>query len=554
MILETSLHVSFVRYLGTIVLLYSAHVLYRGLSIRWKFRKLQAQGMPVPKPYSILLGHIPLMKALREGLPSDAHDTYVARKLSLNWKDYFPDASSPPPLAYLDLWPFLSRPLIMVFSPQACAQLTQDTPQPRHSLIRWSLTPLTGGKYLTSVDTSTHRVWRSRLNPGFSPKNLISQMDMLLEEVTIFVQKLKAKVGENKNWGDSFTIYEDVVSLTFDIIFRSVLDYKTNEQTKGSGPLFGSMMQLIKYVKKPNLMSKLERWLPAYRNDVSHGTKTINDILVPHIQARIADKVKTDGRKTVVDLCLEHIPAESNEKKPVQASLEYIELVLSQVKVFILAGHHTTAQAICWVLYEIHKYPDVLQQLRSEHDEVLSSNPEQAAEILSKQPHKLKGLHYTHATIKETLRVHALGQTHREGSPGFNFLIDDIVYPTEGMIIQTVPAATQARPDLWPRVKEFLPERFLVAEGHDLYPPKNAWRPFELGNTRCIGEELAMMEIKLILVLTLRNLEFDFTSKELNKLQEGESTPDTVDGNRVYRVGNGLGYIKDNLITSVKLR
>jgi cytochrome P450 len=171
----------------------------------------------------MVFGHIPLMKALRNGLPGDAHDTYVARKLCLNWQEYFPGASAPPPLAYLDLWPFLSQPLIMVYSPLACSQLTQTNPQPRHSLFRWALFPLTGGQDLTSVDVSAHRVWRSRLNPGFSPKNLISHMDVLLEEAIIFAQKLKTKVGDNNTWGDVFTLYDDVVNLTFDMIVRVTL-------------------------------------------------------------------------------------------------------------------------------------------------------------------------------------------------------------------------------------------------------------------------------------------------------------------------------------------
>ncbi|KAI9640842.1 hypothetical protein NHQ30_010683 [Ciborinia camelliae] len=248
-------------------------------------------------------------------------------------------------------------------------------------------------------------------------------------------------------------------------------------------------------------------------------TKTINDMLAPHIQARLAKEPETGDRKTVVDLCLQHIPAGSNEKKAAKARLEYIELVLSQVQVFILAGHHTTAQAICWVLYEIHKYPDVLRQLRSEHDQVLGSNHEQAADILSKQPHKLKALHYTQAAIKETLRVHALGQTHREGSSGVNFLIDNAVYPTEDTIIQTIPNAPQTRPDLWPRVKEFLPERFPVAKGHARCPPKNTWRPSSWEAQDALAKKLAMMEIKLVPVLALRDLELDFDSEGWNKLR-----------------------------------
>ncbi|KAK9786224.1 putative Cytochrome P450 [Seiridium cardinale] len=463
-----------------------------------------AATVTVPEPYSFLFGHISLMKLLKQGLPSDAHDTYVVRKLSLEWQDYFPNATKAPPLAYLDLWPFLSQPLIVVFSPQACSQLTQETPQPRHSLFRWSLTPLTGGNDLTSVDMATHRVWRSRLNPGFSLKNLILQMDVLLEEVAVFAEKLRNNAGDNGTWGDVFTLYDNAVSLTFDIIFRSALNFRANEQTQGPGPLFKSIRRLTTYVKKPNLITKLERCLPAYRHDVSHHGKVVNDILKPEIQARLDGAAQTSRRKTVVDLALQHIPAESDHKTGLRQRSEYIDVVLSQLKVFILAGHHTTAQAM--------QNPGVLRQIQTEHDQVLGSDPGQATEVLSKQPHTLNDLRYTTAVIKESLRVHALGQTHREGSTGFNFSIEEVIYPTYDTIIQTVPAATQSHPDLWPRVKEFLPERFLVTDGHPLYPLKNAWRTFELGSTRCIGEELAMMEIKLVLVFTLRELEFEFPS------------------------------------------
>lgn len=163
------------------------------------------------------------MGLLKSGLPADAHDTYITQKLGLDWRVYFPKASRSPPLAYLDLWPFLSQPLILVFDPQACAQLTQETPQPRHPLFKWALTPLTGGRDLTSVDMSTHKIWRSRLSPGFSPRTLTSQMDALLEEVTIFVEKLRDRAGADGSWSKIFALYDDTVTLAFDIIFRSAL-------------------------------------------------------------------------------------------------------------------------------------------------------------------------------------------------------------------------------------------------------------------------------------------------------------------------------------------
>jgi hypothetical protein len=45
---------------------------------------------PVPKPHSLLLSHLPLMKKLRKGLPKDAHDTYAQRTLTMDLAEYFP--------------------------------------------------------------------------------------------------------------------------------------------------------------------------------------------------------------------------------------------------------------------------------------------------------------------------------------------------------------------------------------------------------------------------------------------------------------------------------
>jgi cytochrome P450 len=172
-----------------------------------------------------------------------------------------------------------------------------------------------------------------------------------------------------------------------------------------------------------------------------------------------------------------------------------------------------------WLFYDIRKEPKVLDRLRAEHDEALGSDPTMAARVISQDPHKLNSLRYTAAVIKESLRLHPLASTHRQGSHDFNFVYGRTTYSTYGCLIHTNPSVLHLRPDLWPRVTEFLPQRFLVGKEDPLYPVRNAWRAFELGNTRCIGEELAMMEMKLALVLTLRELDFFFDWEGYDKLQ-----------------------------------
>lgn len=88
-----------------------------------------------------------------------------------------------------------------------------------------------------------------------------------------------------------------------------------------------------------------------------------------------------------------------------------------------------------------------------------------------------------------------------------------------------------------------------MSEGHELHPVKNAWRLFELGSTRCIGEELAMMEMKLAVAFTVRDLEFDFNYTLWKEMKRGESgvASEVVDGQPAYRLGFGMGRVKDGL-------
>ncbi|KAI1470981.1 cytochrome P450 [Daldinia caldariorum] len=537
-----------------LVLICLSQFLYRGVSTRLKFRNMRKQGFPVPEPYSFILGHISFMKELKKGLPKDAHSCYSQRRIAVGWQKFFPQATKCPPIIYLDLWPFLSQPLILVTSPEACYQLTQENPQPRDSTFRWAMFPVTRGKDLISMNTADHRIWRSRFNPGFSLRNITLQMPILLEEVGIFAQQLKSQVGINNQWGELFTLNDRTISLTFDIIMRTALDLRLNEQTEGPSPILKAMRQLLTHVKSPNLWTKLERLGPGYRRDVEMQNGIIRNQLLPQIQSQLAAETSSSNHKTVISLALQEFRSESDKQDPKELNSEFIDIVESQLRLFISAGHDTTAQAICWILYRINSNIDILTRLRAEHDEILGANPGDAVQTLSQHPHKLNHMPYTTAVIKEALRIHPLGSTFRRGSPDFYFVCDGLRYPTENALIQTNPTVVHLRSDLWPRATEFLPERFLVAEDHPLHPVKNAWRAFELGHTRCIGEELAMMEMKLALVLTVRELEFDFDWEGWHKLQKRMVAPDTIDSDYGYRAGDGVGYVKDYLPTRVKLR
>jgi cytochrome P450 len=194
--------------------------LWRGVLIRSRFTRLKANHMPIPEPYSVFFGHLLLMKGLREGMPSDAHSVYANIRLVREWQKFFPHAKACPPVIYLDFWPLMSVPFVMVVSPDLCAQVTQETPQPRHPMLIWAQWPLSQGLDLLSMNKSNHKVWRSRLNPGFSAKGLAGHMPVLLEETNKFAEAIKSQAGQDGDWGTTFTLYDRAIALTFDIIMR----------------------------------------------------------------------------------------------------------------------------------------------------------------------------------------------------------------------------------------------------------------------------------------------------------------------------------------------
>ena len=297
-----------------------------------------------------------------------------------------------------------------------------------------------------------------------------------------------------------------------------------------------------------------ERYHPLRPFALWYNTRQMDRSISPQVDARFhahqaastMEKLTSSTRrgKSVVDLALAAYRKHQgrSDRSEVIDPL-FKRMAINQIKLFLFVGHDTTSSTICYVLYLLSVYPHVLSRLRAELDDVLGVEPAQAAARISQDPYLLNQLSYTNAVIKESMRLFPVGSPTRTGEPSFT--ITDprtgLRYPADpSMLIWLATHACQRDPAIWPRADEFLPERWLAKEGEELHAHRGAWRPFEYGPRACLGKELAMIELRVVVCLVARSFEICAVYDELDAAVDGKGTTTSlrhVNGERAYQVG-----------------
>ena len=163
-----------------------------------------------------------------------------------------------------------------------------------------------------------------------------------------------------------------------------------------------------------------------------------------------------------------------------------------ELMTLLFAGHETTATAMAWALYWTHRQPEVRTKLLQELA-TLGENPD---------PAEIFRLPYLTAVCNETLRIHPVAMLT---------FPRQVEVPVDVLGCQLEPGAivvgciylVHHRSDLYPNSHEFDPQRFI-----DRTFTPYEFMPFGGGARRCIGEALAMYELKLVLAQVLSRYEF----------------------------------------------
>lgn len=165
----------------------------------------------------------------------------------------------------------------------------------------------------------------------------------------------------------------------------------------------------------------------------------------------------------------------------------------------MFAGHHTTSGTAAWTVIELLRHPEVMAEVVAELDSLFADDTEVNFRALRQIPR-------LEATLKETLRLHPPLIILMRVARGEFEVCGHRIAP--GDLVAATPAVSNRLPESFPDPDAFDPGRYIDPNQADVIN-RWTWIPFGAGRHRCVGAAFALMQIKAIFCILLRDWEFE---------------------------------------------
>lgn len=317
--------------------------------------------------------------------------------------------------------------------------------------------------------------------------------DRLNTYTSVIVEKTQDAIA---SWrpGQHVDMSQEMTKLTLRVISKILFGLDVKEEAQELGDAVTILSKVL--LKEFSDIVYLPDWLPLpSKSQKRKATQTIDSFIYKAIRAHQnqEDGGAPDGTPNGSDLLAMLLCAKDPEGDD---QLMSIQQVRNEAITLFNAGHDSTAAALSWTWYLLMKHPSVYEKVMAEVDSVLGGEPP-----TFKSLHSLK---MTKAVIKEALRLYppawviprkALDDTEIGG-----YRIP------KGSILNFFCYVIQRDERFYEQPESFLPERFLPENEQKLNP--FAFFPFGYGPRGCIGKDLALMEMELIVAAVSQKLKF----------------------------------------------
>ncbi|MFM7272103.1 MAG: cytochrome P450 [Actinomycetes bacterium] len=165
----------------------------------------------------------------------------------------------------------------------------------------------------------------------------------------------------------------------------------------------------------------------------------------------------------------------------------------------MFAGHHTTSTTASWMVIELLRAAGATDRVVAEIDAFAATGEEVSYQVLREMP-------ITEAALKETLRLHPpLILLLRVAKEDFEVGGSAV---RAGQMVGASPWVSNRIGESFADPDRFDLDRYVEPRAEDLENPWN-WIPFGAGRHRCVGAAFAMMQLKAIFAVLLRDWELE---------------------------------------------
>lgn len=236
---------------------------------------------------------------------------------------------------------------------------------------------------------------------------------------------------------------------------------------------------------------QISEWMTGMNKQVARDKRIVNEFAMNIINSRRRhgyDKPQKDLLQLFMD-------TDTEDGEPLSD-----QMLCCLILNFIIAGRDTTAQALSWMFYLLHRStsdPSIVPKLVKEVDEVLDGGVPTYESC--------KKMKYSEACFNDALRLYP------SVPQNIKVAVQDDVWPDgtkvyKGEFVSWSPWVMGRSTAIWgPDAREYRPDRWMTGEK----PSSTKFPSFHAGPRTCLGQQFATIEAVTIMAMLFQRFTFE---------------------------------------------
>ncbi|XP_074596439.1 cytochrome P450 4c21-like [Brevipalpus obovatus] len=356
--------------------------------------------------------------------------------------------------------------------------------------------------------------WKARRNlaaPSYVPSVLENFIPIILHQIDLMLDDLSVRTH---TIGCLPILQDHIMTITLEtsLGLKNVSDsLRIGIQRSGINFLDSQFDRIFRFYTWNEQFLKIYNWIHGLKDE----RETLKECARQIIKARIEEKSmdlnengirSPDTPRRRNQAFLDHML--DNYKNGQNVTSDGLEDLIGELLIIVTTNFETIVNSTMWFLYNMGHNPDIQEKL---YDELLGFDEKNENMTIS----RINELTYLDQCVRENLRIHPpVATTPRMVNEDVD--IDGQIIP-KGVLTITFIYSMHHDEEIYPNPDKFDPSRFEPENFAKI--PSGAYIPFGDGPRRCIGERLAMLELKLIYSNIIKRFRIEPLEREKSGIQ-----------------------------------